>query len=219
VSRPGRSRAPDRNRDRDRDRASRRDRAPGALRLFLAFDLPEDRRREIARRGSELARSLPAARWVRAENLHLTLSFLGDTDPERVGPLAAAVEPVFAASPPLVTEVAGAGTFPPRRPARVAWVGLGSGEALLDLQRRVAAAAAAAVGAEPDTRPFHAHVTLARPRKPWDRGAREAFAAAFETPVGDPFEVQEGVLYKSELGPGGSRYTSLETFPLRGTAA
>ncbi len=210
MSRPGGAQA----RDRGRDRGPDRERKPTGLRLFLAFDLPEDRRREIARRASELARSLPAARWVKAENLHLTLSFLGDTDPERMAPLAAAVGPVFAASPPLTTEVAGAGTFPPGRPARVAWVGLRSDEALLALQRGVAAVAAKAVGGEPERRPFHAHVTLARPRQPWNRRASEAFAAAFTSPIGGPFEVREGVLYKSDLGPGGSRYTALETFPL-----
>lgn len=189
------------------------------LRLFLALDLPAEHRREIARRAAELERSLPAARWVRPENLHLTLSFLGSTDPARVGPLVAAVAPVFAASAPVATAVEGAGTFPPSRPARIAWVGLRGGPALSALQDRVAAAAAAAVSVEPDRRPFHPHVTLARPRMPWNRSASEAFAAAFAAPVGEPFEVREGVLYRSELGPGGSRYTVLETFPLEGTGA
>ncbi len=186
------------------------------LRLFLALDLPAEHRREIARRASELERRLPAARWVRGENLHLTLSFLGATDPKRVAPLAAAVAPAFAASAPVRSEVVGAGTFPPGRPARIAWVGLAAGEELSALQRRVAAAAAGAVGAEPESRPFHPHVTLARPRRPWNRSAAETFAAAFAAPVGPPFEVREGVLYESDLGPGGSRYTALETFPLAG---
>ncbi len=199
--------------------ATRKERdGEAGLRLFVALDLPEGQRREIARRGAELARSLPAARWVRAENLHLTLSFLGDTDPGRVAALAAAIAPAFAASTPFTTEVTGAGTFPPGRPARVAWVGLRGGDELSALQRRVATAAAQAVGAEPDVRPFHPHVTLARPRRPWTRHAAETFAAAFDDPVGAPFAVRAGVLYKSDLGPGGSRYTALETFPFAGVA-
>ncbi len=193
--------------------------AAGGLRLFLALDLPAEHRREIARRAAALEGDLPAARWVRAENLHLTLAFLGNTERERIAPLAAAVAPAFAASPPIATGVDGAGTFPPGRPGRIAWVGLAGGEALSGLQRRVAAAAAAALDLEPDRRPFHPHVTLARPRRPWNRRAADAFAAAFATPVGGPFEIREGVLYQSDLGPGGSRYTALETFPLGGAPA
>ena len=63
--------------------ASPADGAPddeGALRLFVAFELPERLREETGRRMAEARRALPPARWVRAEGLHLTLKFLGATD-------------------------------------------------------------------------------------------------------------------------------------------
>jgi 2'-5' RNA ligase len=197
---------------------------PGAeaLRLFVALDLPAEHRREIGRRAAGLRGALPPARWVRPEAMHLTLAFLGDTPAARVDDLTAALAPAFAAAPPLELALAGAGTFPPRRPARVAWVGIAAPPALPALQRRVAGAVAEALGgaserqrgSKPERKPFHAHVTVARPRRRWNRGASERFAAAFETPVGEPFTVREGVLYRSELDPGGAIYSPLARFPL-----
>lgn len=187
-----------------------------ALRLFLALEVPEAHRREIERRATALRRSLPAARWVPVENLHLTLRFLGATDPDRVPRLVDAVRPAFAAFEPLTLRLAGGGTFPPARSARVAWVGIDGGEALPELQREVAAAADAALGLEPEGRAFHPHVTLARPRRPWNRRASEEFARAFEGPLGEPFVVREGVLVESRLGPGGSVYTAVEELAMGG---
>lgn len=188
----------------------------GALRLFLALDLPEAHRREIGERCARLRSRLPAARWVRPDNLHLTLVFLGAVEPGRVADLAAAAAPTFAGAGPMEVAVEGGGTFPPGRPARVAWVGLEGGPGLPELQRAVAAAACAALALEPDRRPFHPHVTVARPRRPWNRRAAEDFAHAFEGRLGEPFRVADGVLYESELRPGGSRYTALERFALGG---
>lgn len=183
-------------------------------RLFLALDLPGEHRAEIGRRAAELKESLPAARWVPPENLHLTLRFLGATEEAAVPGLTEALRPAFAAGDPLELQVSGAGTFPPGRPGRVAWVGIEGGRDLLDLQGRVAGAAAERPGLEPERRPFHPHVTLARPRKPWNRRASEELVRAFEGGVGDPFRVTEGVLYRSELSPRGARYTAVERFPL-----
>lgn len=184
------------------------------VRLFLALDLPAEHRREIGGRADRLKGSLPAARWVPPEHLHLTLAFLGATEETAVPELVAAVAPAFAAGEPLDLRVSGAGTFPPERPARVAWVRIDGGPALLALQRRVAGAASGCLGLEPERRPFHPHVTLARPRRPWNRRASEELVRAFEGGVGDPFAVTEGVLYRSELSPRGARYTAVERFPL-----
>lgn len=206
------------------DAPSRASAAADSLRLFLALELPEEHRRAIERRGADLRSRLPPARWVPVENLHLTLAFLGATDPERVPALAAAVAPAFAAVPRFETALVGAGTFPPARPARVAWVGLRPSPELSSLQRAVAASAARSLGLDPaelDRRPFHPHVTVARPRRPWNRRACEDFARAFEPAPGggaaaasQSFEVEEGVLYRSEPGSSGARYVALERFAL-----
>ncbi len=201
--------------------------AAGALRLFVALDLPVAHRREVVRRAGSLRGELPPARWVKAEAMHLTLVFLGDTPPRLLDPLSAALAPAFAASVPFDLVLSGGGTFPPRGPARAAWVavhgvevagaveaGGGGATALVALQGRVADAVADALERPAERKRYHPHVTVARPRRPWNRSAVERFAAAFETPVAEPFRVGEGVLYRSRLDPGGAIYTPLERFPL-----
>lgn len=193
-----------------------RDRTPA--RLFLAFDLPRAHREEIRNRSATVKKELPAARWVPAENLHLTLAFLGDVPTDRIDELIGALRPAFARTPAeepfLELAAAGGGTFPPNRPARVAWVGIEGPPELTAVQRRVERAAMRALDREPRRKPFHPHVTVARPRRPWNRRATERFAAAFEGRLGEPFVVERGVLYRSQLKPGGSVYAALQRFPL-----
>ncbi len=197
------------------------------MRLFVALAVPAAVRAAVGERERAERRGLPAARWVHADNLHLTLVFLGETPPERVSDLEEELGGAFAAHPPLTLRLAGAGCFPPPptggrrpRPARVAWVGIEvaeGNERLLALQRDVEAAARRVVELPDEGRPYSPHLTLARPRAPWRGEAVERFAAAFGPPLGEPFRVDAGRLVASELGRGpggGALYRDVATFPL-----
>ncbi|MES1211717.1 MAG: RNA 2',3'-cyclic phosphodiesterase [Acidobacteriota bacterium] len=188
---------------------------PG-MRLFVALEIPEAVRREVARRVAGLRERLPRARWVDTEVMHLTLLFLGQVHEGKVPGLAAALREAFAAHPPLDLRLAGGGTFPPRRPARVAWVGMEAPEELAALQAAATAAAVASIGFTPEERPFHPHVTLARCEPPWPRDAAEKLAAAFPGAVGQPWVADHGVLFESKLSPRGPRHRAVETLPLTG---
>lgn len=194
------------------------------MRLFVAFHLPAVVRRAVGERMLAMGERLPAARWVGRENLHLTLVFLGEVGDERRPALEAALTRPFAAAAPFMLRLAGAGTFPRERPARVAWVGVEIDrglEALRRLQAAVTEAAAAAAGVEVDRRPYTPHLTVARPQRPWRREVCEAFAVAFRGPFGEAFRAAAGHLVASELGKGaggGPRYTTLADFPLEAAA-
>lgn len=184
------------------------------MRLFIALEIPEPVRREVARRVAGLRERLPRARWVDPEMLHVTLAFLGETAPDKVPALAAKLREACAPHPTLDLRLASGGTFPPKRPARVAWIGMQAPEDLAAVQAAVVGAAVEAVGFEPEERPFRAHVTLARCDPPWPRDAVEKFAAAFPGEVGQPFVADRIVLMQSKLSPKGARYTVVEAFPL-----
>jgi 2'-5' RNA ligase len=186
------------------------------MRLFVALEIPEAVRRELARRVAGLRERLPRARWVDPEMVHLTLLFLGETPADRVPALSAKLREAFAKHPPMTLRLSGGGTFPPKRPARVAWVGMEAPDELAAVQADAVAAAVGSVGFEPETRPFKSHVTLARCEPNWPRDAAEKFAAAFPGDVGPPFRVDRGVLMESKLSPRGARYTVVEAFPLEG---
>jgi RNA 2',3'-cyclic 3'-phosphodiesterase len=199
------------------------------MRLFVAIEIPEGPRAEAGRRLQAVRGMLPAARWVDPEKIHLTLIFLGAIDDAELPTLGAALGSAAARHAPFTLALAGGGTFPPRRPARVAWIGIagnagniGDIARLAALQADVAAAAERAVGYQPESRPYNPHITLARCPENWPRPAIETFTAAFAGPLGEPFPVDRVALFESQLGSGGAggaRYRVAETFPLSPTTS
>ncbi|HEX5760896.1 MAG TPA: RNA 2',3'-cyclic phosphodiesterase [Thermoanaerobaculia bacterium] len=188
------------------------------MRLFVAFDLSDAARQEARRRAEALRETLPPARWVDLAGAHLTLVFLGEVPESQLPALTERLAAAFAPHAPLPLRLAGGGTFPPGRSARVAWVGVEAGPELAAVQRAAAAACVEAVGHQPEKRPYHPHVTLARCPTPWPRPAAERFAAAFAGPVGEPWTAAHGTLFESRLSPKGARYTPVAELPLGGAA-
>ncbi len=128
-------------------------------RLFVALDLPPSLTDIFAAMNPHVA----GVRWLRVEQTHLTISFLGNVEPEteeRLREKLAAVR--FTA---FFLPIAGVGVFPAKGKPSVLWTGVGQGHPqLFHLYQRVQEAALAA-GLEPDLRAWHPHITLARCRE------------------------------------------------------
>lgn len=192
-----------------RDRAARPEAKP--LRLFAAVDLPPRSKDQVERAISPWRERLPNGRWVKPENWHVTVKFMGRTFPRLVEKVHQACGAAASGIRPFRVELGGLGVFPRPTKARVFWVGLDDDGGL--------AALAAALDRElerefpPEKRGFTAHLTVARlnPPSPVDQEAlaRTRLDAA-------PFKVGELVLYQSHLSPRGARYEPLARFPLRG---
>lgn len=180
------------------------------MRLFAAVDLDDEARLAVAAEQKRLARILDegrALRWVRPEQIHLTLCFLGEVDQTRTDTLVAAFGADLVA-PRFTMLFAGLGVFPPRGAPNVLWLGVREGEAsVIDVQRLIANRLAA-LGFPRETRPYHPHLTLAR----W-RGARPAAARrALAADRGDEIarvRVTVVTLYQSRLSPQGASYAPL----------
>jgi 2'-5' RNA ligase len=186
-------------------------------RLFVALALPPRIREALSRRAGELMTGARGWRLVPQENLHLTLRFLGDTDPataERLcRQLGETVRPVRV----LRLRLDDWGTFPERRRPRVTWCALaGEVDALRELAERVEKWAREA-GYPGETRPFRPHVTVARARSP--RAAMEMPDLASEAGSRPEFECGEVVLFRSHLGQGPPRYEALAVHELAGGKA
>jgi 2'-5' RNA ligase len=194
------------------------------VRLFVAFELPPPLQTRIVDRLAPLHGELPAASWVPAERLHLTLVFLGEVDAAKLEALGTTLRPVFAASPRMRLRLAGAGTFPPDRPARVAWVGV-EGRAvssdvrdpLAAIERRTRIALAPLLDRPLEDRPYHAHVTVARPRSPWNRRAVATFREACDEVAGE-WDAERAVLMESRPGSQAT-YSVRHGYTLGGEAA
>jgi 2'-5' RNA ligase len=184
------------------------------MRQFLALSIGEDARRAIAALQAELEPRCAGWRWIPAANVHLTLRFLGDVDPEDDPGHRAAWREAARSSPPVRFDLGGIGVFPSVRRARVLWVGVRDATPAPGLAGLAGAleAAARVEGFDPEERGFRPHLTVARAR----RGRRVSVPPddAGVEPV--HVEVPELVLYRSDLDPSGARYTELERFPLAG---
>jgi RNA 2',3'-cyclic 3'-phosphodiesterase len=187
-----------------------------ALRLDAAVDdaIAEMIGRLRAPREGEPARARDdGIRWVRRENFHLTLFFLGPAVPrERLLAVADALGAVAETTAPFEIAAQSVGVFPnPSRP-QVIWVGL-DGDQLVALAARVAAAAERC-GFTPERRPFAPHLTIGRIRSPRSAGL---LLRSLSTAVNLSFgvsRVERMILYRSETGPAGSTYYELAAFAL-----
>jgi 2'-5' RNA ligase len=179
-------------------------------RVFCAVELPPEVRERAASHGALMREQFPGVRagWPRAENLHLTLKFIGEIAPARVEELSQAAERAVKATQPFNLEIEGAGAFPTRGSPRVLWLGINDSSGnLARLQARLEDECAAS-GFKREERPFRPHLTLARIRAP--QGSRELAKAHQEIGfTGIDFPVMELVVMRSELGAGGSRYTTV----------
>jgi 2'-5' RNA ligase len=182
------------------------------MRLFTAVDPSPEVRENLERL---LARLRPTAhlKWSGAENIHLTLKFIGEWPEDELPRL----KQTLAALPvpePFEVRVAGLGFFPNARAPRVFWVGVQAPPALVDFARAVDQALAP-LGIAAETRAYSPHLTLARVRE-GERleGFRKAVEPLTATDFG-AFQPDRFSLYQSRTSPAGSVYVKLEEYPWR----
>jgi len=189
-------------------------RAGPALRAFVAVNLDPDLRDAFVRVQERLKATRADVGWVRPENLHLTLKFLGAVEEVRLSQVEEAVAVGVRGYGAFRLVFGSVGAFPGTRTARVVWIGLSEGaEALAALHSRVEATLQP-LGFAREERPFTAHLTLGRVRGP---GRREQLAAALISMPSEPqgeMVVRRIDLMRSDLSPGGARYSVLRSFPL-----
>ena len=191
------------------------------VRLFVSLSVPAEVRSKLAIVQDDLRAQLPlrAASWTRLENIHLTLRFLGDVDPAHIEPLTLALQTATANFGPLPLVAERVGCFPDLRHPRVfwAWVHDADGrERLAELQRRIVEATSS-ITSDPAEGRFVGHLTLAR-FKQIKRPQVDPIAAFAHGAVDRRFgewTASSITLMRSELSPGGSRYTCLAELPLR----
>lgn len=181
------------------------------LRLFAALPLPE----AVTDRLAALQRGLEG-RLVAPEAMHVTLAFFGEIDEAQAEDLHSTLSRVSA--PAFALWLDGAGCFGGDRPDLI-YAAIRPDPALAHLQGKVAQAGRLAGLAIPARR-YVPHVTLAR-YAPGKLAAAQAarLVAARTAFLAGPVAVKGFVLYRSDLGRGGPRYTVLAEYPLRGGAS
>lgn len=184
---------------------------PASGRLFLCIELPSHARGAVARLQQEYA-DADGMNWVAPENLHVTLVFLGEVDPERQRDLGLRLRDVEVQ--PFFLGLEGVGVFPQKGRPQVLWAGLEKVDPRLFQLHGKVEQVALDLGFEPERRRYRPHVTIARCQ---GRAQRTVSAilknnADFGTA---PFQVNSFALYSSQLTSEGACYSRLREFPLR----
>jgi len=191
--------------------------ASTSIRAFIAIALEPGSIAGLQKFQQELQAKLLGnpVRWVKPEQIHLTLRFLGHVPKDSLDDLAAALNRAGAGVAPLRLVLEGAGCFPNRDSPRVVWVGIqGDLDSLRRLQAQIEQEAQT-FGDHPEERGFQPQLTIGRVTA----GGKQA------RQVGDVIEraavpklghwtVRQIHLVQSELSSEGARYTTLAAVPL-----
>lgn len=180
------------------------------MRLFIGIALPDDIRAQLDRLCQTLKPAVPSAKWVAEPSFHVTLKFLGENSPERVGEIAAAMKAAFSSAAPFTLKLDRIGMFPSPRRARVLWLGVTDGfdetvELADALDRELEG-----LGFRVEERPYHPHITLARLRVPRPLVQLAEDASAGTPPVDASVSVAHVTLFESRLSRAGAQYFVVE---------
>lgn len=189
------------------------------IRSFIAIELPQNVKTELAQLESELER--PGHRfvkWVNPRAIHLTLKFLGNIPTKQIPEISNAIEQASKGIPPFHLQIASLGAFPNINQPRVLWVGIkGETDSLQGLQQKIDSALVS-LGFAEEKQSFTPHLTMARVREGTSLIDRKNFgelvmSTNFESK--HPISVETINFIKSQLRPEGAIYTYLLTVKLQ----
>jgi len=186
------------------------------IRSFLAFELPPEIRGQIGTVYKELQKIRMPVRWVKEENIHLTMVFLGSVSEDAIDEIKEKVPLVVKRFSTIRTMLNGVGVFPHWRKPRVIWVGLdGEVEKLSNLRDELQAELKV-FGLREEKRPFRPHLTIGRFKGIVDRDEElKCILDRYHDITSDFCYLNELILFKSDLKPDGPVYTRMATWPLK----
>jgi len=191
------------------------------MRLFIGIEL-DDRMKaaatDVAERLRQRLHRVSAhldARWIREDNLHITVWFIGEVEDARAAEIEKALKQAPFSTPVFDLAIGSCGAFPPSGPPRVLWLGVREGGAQMVRIYREVGARLAPLGLQAERRDYSAHLTIARVKDPGrgtSRGLRDTLAT-FSADCGR-CPVTAVTLFRSRLSPPGALYEPLLRVPL-----
>lgn len=179
------------------------------MRTFIAFKLPEEVIASLGELQTALKQQGLKLRWVRPDNIHLTLKFLGEISAEDMLDVKRVIRGASRNQTVFSLEAKGLGVFPTVKKARVLWSGIhGDVKRLGELQSNLDRALAD-IGFEPEKRTFRGHLTLGRVKGRVDGRALASAISRFGSFASPPLTAERLILFKSDLKPSGAVYQEL----------
>ncbi len=182
------------------------------MRIFIAIDLDPNLKNSLQDLIRKLQKTGSHVKWVGLQGMHLTLKFLGETDPETILSVEGEIRRAVSEYSPFSLTFSGTGVFPGESRPRVLWIGLHDEPVLLRLQKSLEEGLKG-LGFPAESRPFRPHLTLGRVKGP--SGLRDVGAdfSKYRDSYFGEMRVDRVALFQSVLKPAGAQYNILSEFP------
>ena len=183
------------------------------MRAFIAVDLPAHIQGKLEQAVNKLNKQLDdlPIRWVPTDNIHLTIKFLGDVSESNLSLITRILDLLGKQQDRFEISVGGLGVFPNVHSPHVIWVGIEAPEDMFTIQRKVAAETAR-IGYEVESRAYSPHLTLGRvSRNATAKEVRKIGKILEKEKLGflGVALISELHVYRSDLQPGGAKYSKL----------
>lgn len=189
------------------------------MRAFIAVEIDETVRAQTVQLMDNLRKGMRHTgmhpKWVEPENLHVTMFFLGQTRPAMIERIKDELTSSITERPAFEAQFQSLGVFPTPKKPSVLWLGVDHGRRQFKELQADIVRCLISLRWEPDRKPFHPHLTLARIRS--HSGAQAMMDVVFSHRAADcgVCPITKVVLFKSDLRPDGPVYTPLHTWPLK----
>jgi len=186
------------------------------MRTFIAIELPPEIKTALGNIQAELKLARADAKWVKPENIHLTMKFLGEIDEALVEKIRSILEEIARRNEPFELSLSELGAFPKLNYPRVIWVSITSGQQVAKIAEEIEKETVK-IGLPSESRPFSSHITLGRMRSGLNRTAlveKINFLNSNLPSLKPEFKVRSLTLFKSTLTPSGPIYEILRTVSL-----
>lgn len=189
------------------------------IRAFIAIDLPPAIQEALDKQTTRLRQILgdDLIRWVPADNMHLTLKFLGNLPHSHLDFIKQMLAQIADSNPQFDLQISGLGSFPNSKRPRVLWVGIHAPAGFTFLQKMIEDSATR-LGYNKEERPYSPHLTIGRVRQGILAQELQEVSTALSTfqlgKIGTA-RVDSVHLYQSDLNSEGSVYTKLFSAILR----
>jgi len=184
------------------------------IRAFIAIPLNPKIQRTIERIQDHLSKNNNNVNWVKPENIHITLKFLGDINTEQINSVKQALANLCQNTRPFKVELSRLGAFPHIDRPRTLWVGVIDSKQQLS---RIAVSlnkALVKLGFQSGQKPFTSHITIGRIRSQKNINYLSQIMSEFSLPADSIQNIKSVILYQSTLTPQGPIYEPLHKIKL-----
>ena len=188
------------------------------IRIFIGIAIQENLKGDLKKLENELSEARADVKWVKTENLHITLKFLGFTPADKIPDIFGALKPLLSCINPFLLNLKGVGAFPEGSSPRVVWVGVEDGKGdISNLQKKIEEALEK-LNFSRENREYKPHLTIGRFKGRKNAASLERRITAKHASAFGEMAVRTIDIVRSDLGPEGPAYTVLHKIDLKNSS-